>query len=499
MWRRGLALGVALIATTVAEGVAGAQVIDTENPRTGLEASNRGDWSTEEELAALLGDLADTSPRVTLEDVGRSAQGRSIRLVGVREPSAEPVLTVLFVCSQHGDEPAPREACARLAQRLAAPTDRAARILATAEVLFIPDANPDGRAAGTRYNTAGVDVNRDHLRLETEEARAIASVLRDERPDLVIDAHEYIYAAPVLSDDDVQYLWIRNRNAHRSLHELSRSLGEDHVEPAARRAGYTTDTYGAIDVFGQDIAQNGGGPDPKGLREAASLRNAVTILLESNANPRFTSVEENVDDHAMTERRVDSQLVMYEAVLDFAVERTDEVLAARETARATAGRTGPLYIGGTEATPPTRQETIDPAPCAYEVPGTAADGLARFLDLWAVEHTGGPDGGLVVPLDQEAAPVLPFALDPRSSFALVRATRQPCAEVDAGGAAPTPAAASETATPSAGRDPAGRLPATGGTVPWPAVTLVAAALALRRALAAGRRDDPARAHWGRGR
>ena len=467
----GVFAGVVLLAVAGLGPDAGAQVIDDENPRTGAEASNRGNWSSHEELTERLTTLAATSALVDIAEIGRTAQDRSMFLVSVADPAVEPRATVLFVCSQHGDEPAPREACTRLVEQLVDGSERSRRILSVAEILFVPDANPDGRAAGTRYNTQALDVNRDHLALDTAEGQAIARVLRDRRPDLVIDAHEYIYAVPHASDDDVQFLWIRNRNAHPSLHELSKSLAVDHVEPAARDAGYTTDTYGSIDLLGHDVAQNGGGPDPKGLREAGSLRNAVTLLLESNANPRFTSIEENISDEAMTERRIDSQLVMFHATLDFVVERTDELLAARAAALATAGRSAPLFIGGTESTPPTPTETIDPAPCAWVVPAAGTGDVARFVDLWAVRTRTEPGGAVVIPLDQEAAPILPFALDPASSLALTKATRQPCAS--ATGSTPGGSTASEADAAPGTTD---RLPATG--TPTPPVALLAAAAAM---------------------
>lgn len=459
-----------------------AQVIDTENPRTGLEPSNRGLWSTEAELTTAL-EAASAAPHVDLAVIGTTAQGRPIHRVVVDDPDAEPDVVVAVVCSQHGDEPAPREACLRLVQQLAAGDP----VLDHLRLVLIPDANPDGRAAGTRYNTESVDVNRDHLELVSPEARAIAATLREYRPHVVVDAHEYIVAIPHLYDDDIQYLWSRNLAADREVTALSRSLAEDHVSVAAEDAGYTTDTYGGVDILGEDVYQNGGGPSPTGLRESASLRHSVALLVEANANPRFTAPAEAIDDTVFTERRVDSQLVMIRSALDFAAQRRTEIMDAVSDARATAGRTAPLHIGGSDDTPPTAAEVIDPAPCGWRLDDDPAPRFDRFIAHWPVEHTTS-DGGRFVPLDQEAAPVLPYVLQPGSPFGLAAAEPVAvCSPAATPGATP--------AAPDADAAPAGeRLPATGAQPTlsgWLALAVGVSILAARRR--AGSTSHPGRA------
>ena len=65
-------------------------------------------------------------------------------------------------------------------------------------VVVIPRANPDGATNGNRTTANGVDMNRDHLLLNTPEARALARVVRDYRPILVLDAHEFTVAGRYL-------------------------------------------------------------------------------------------------------------------------------------------------------------------------------------------------------------------------------------------------------------------------------------------------------------
>jgi N-acetylmuramoyl-L-alanine amidase len=82
--------------------------------------------------------------------IGRSAEGRPIRAVRVGSPRAR--VKVLVVGTVHGNEPAGRAVVDRL-RRVRPPRGTA--------LWLIEDANPDGSAAGTRHNAAGVDLNRN--------------------------------------------------------------------------------------------------------------------------------------------------------------------------------------------------------------------------------------------------------------------------------------------------------------------------------------------------
>jgi N-acetylmuramoyl-L-alanine amidase len=82
--------------------------------------------------------------------IGRSAQGRPIRAVRIGSPRAR--VKVLVVGMVHGNEPAGTAVVDRL-RRVRPPRGTA--------LWLIEDANPDGSAAGTRHNSAGVDLNRN--------------------------------------------------------------------------------------------------------------------------------------------------------------------------------------------------------------------------------------------------------------------------------------------------------------------------------------------------
>src|SRR4029453_11598058 len=82
--------------------------------------------------------------------VGHSVQGRRIIAYELGDPTA--ARSVLVVGCIHGNE------CAGIAV-----VDRLRRLgpLEGVDLWLVPDANPDGRAAGTRGNARGVDLNRN--------------------------------------------------------------------------------------------------------------------------------------------------------------------------------------------------------------------------------------------------------------------------------------------------------------------------------------------------
>ena len=129
--------------------------------------------------------------------LGRSVRGRPIRAIVV--PGRARGRPVLVVGCVHGDEPAGIAVAARLA---AGPGP------ARGDLWIVPDVNPDGRAAGTRQNAHGVDLNRNFpyrwrplgrrgeqqysgpRPLSEPESRVAAALVRRIRPRVAIWFHQ---------------------------------------------------------------------------------------------------------------------------------------------------------------------------------------------------------------------------------------------------------------------------------------------------------------------
>jgi hypothetical protein len=102
----------------------------------------------------------------------------------------EPAIATV-AASVHGDEPSGTDASMRLLYELAARTDCANLDRLERLVTFIlPLQNPDGRAAGTRANAYGFDLNRDWFARTQPETDAKLELLRRYPPLVFVDAHE---------------------------------------------------------------------------------------------------------------------------------------------------------------------------------------------------------------------------------------------------------------------------------------------------------------------
>lgn len=132
--------------------------------------------------------LADGTRGFTVEEIGRSAEGRPLRHLAWGEGDTP----VLLWSQMHGDESTATMALADLLRFLGEhPDDPVARRLRGALRLHLmPIFNPDGAARFQRRNAQGVDVNRDARALATPEGRALHALRERLRPAFGFNLHD---------------------------------------------------------------------------------------------------------------------------------------------------------------------------------------------------------------------------------------------------------------------------------------------------------------------
>jgi hypothetical protein len=185
-----------------------------DGPLTAPEATGGARTTTLAEAQAFLDGLAalPSGGRVVVGTAGSSGEGRPLLLaaVGGEQPTLDAAearsregLRILVVANIHGGEVEGKEAVLRLL-RETAEGQHGAR-WADCQVWFLPIYNVDGNeriartnrvsqngpdgGVGERANAAGLDLNRDFVKAEAPETRALLEVLRSFDPHLLLDLH----------------------------------------------------------------------------------------------------------------------------------------------------------------------------------------------------------------------------------------------------------------------------------------------------------------------
>ena len=159
------------------------------------------------DVRAFLDALSKRTPHVRVETFGTSEEGRALPLLVLgNPPSTQPqqrLPVVLVMANIHAGEVEGKEALLALARRLT--IGDLQPLLPSAVWLFAPNYNADGNerislenrveqngpisGVGTRENANGLDLNRDFMKLESAEARALVALMNRWDPDMVVDLH----------------------------------------------------------------------------------------------------------------------------------------------------------------------------------------------------------------------------------------------------------------------------------------------------------------------
>ena len=176
--------------------------------RTVPERTNFTMTSTHADVLAFL--EAVHGPRIVVRKFGTSQEGKPMPVAIVSDPPCDPDgivldrrIRVLIVANIHGGEVEGKEA----AQMLLAEFARGEHSDWLEQMVFlvVPDFNPDGNdkiskknrveqngpeeGVGRRENGAGLDLNRDFVKLESPEAQALVGLMNRFDPHALLDLH----------------------------------------------------------------------------------------------------------------------------------------------------------------------------------------------------------------------------------------------------------------------------------------------------------------------
>jgi hypothetical protein len=204
---------------------------------------------------------------------GTTSKGRPLQLVKVAAPAvagASPRVRALVIANIHAGEVEGKESVQQLVREFA--SGEHADVLQRCEVWFVPIYNVDGNEAvglrnregqngpdevGERANGQGLDLNRDFVKADAPETRALLALFRTVDPHLFVDLHttdgsyhgyELTYAPSLSPNVDVE------------IARLSRSLLDEATAALKKQHGFATFDYGNFETRDWD---GGGAPSSK--------------------------------------------------------------------------------------------------------------------------------------------------------------------------------------------------------------------------------------------
>jgi hypothetical protein len=183
----------------------------TADMRTRAETSNYEETSTYADVTRVIDGLAATSPLVHTESFGKTEEGRDLPLMVISDPKVTTPEAarklgrpLVFVQANiHAGEVEGKEAVLMLSRRLVSGDLKP--LTRQLVLLIAPDYNADGNekvspqnrtaqngpvaGVGTRENSKGLDLNRDYMKLDSAEARALVGLFNKWDPHVIVDLH----------------------------------------------------------------------------------------------------------------------------------------------------------------------------------------------------------------------------------------------------------------------------------------------------------------------
>ena len=277
-----------------------------------------------EDVTAFLSNLAKSSPQVHLTHFGRTVEGRDLPLAVIGASAATPAavrstgkLRVYIQGNIHGGEVEGKESAQMLLRDLA--QGKHAGWLKTMVLLVAPIYNADGNerisltsrgrqhgplgGQGERANAQGLDLNRDHMKLDSPEARGVVGLMTAYDPHVSLDLHT---TNGTLHAYHLTYAPPLNPATDKSIVELLRKQWLPSVTREIKsKYGWDYYYYGNLDTRGPEPRRwVSFDHRPRFSNNYVGLRNRIAILSEAYAYATF-------DDRILATGRFVEEILTY--------------------------------------------------------------------------------------------------------------------------------------------------------------------------------------------
>jgi len=141
---------------------------------------------------------ASGSNTISIQEIGESGHGKKLFCVIINENKdgrheREIIkVPVVVTAAVHGHEHCGAAALLRLLEYFSAKKE----LLKHLNLILVPCVNPDGFDNNTRFNGKGFDLNRDFITQSQTETKAIARLIADYNPVVLLDLHGFVCMDP---------------------------------------------------------------------------------------------------------------------------------------------------------------------------------------------------------------------------------------------------------------------------------------------------------------
>jgi len=334
---------IALIAVCTTAPLAGQEL-----PQTWQEQMNfRAGPTPFEPLMEFWYELDALSEIVSMQPLTHTLLGREIPLIVISDPhitNAEDAIRsgktiVLLAPSVHGGEVSPKEAVQLIAKELVAGELRP--LLEDIIVIALPLVNPDGGEVRRRTNEADYDMNRDYLKLESQEIHALVTqVMNEWTPDIHVDGHHGGSAPYVIT-----YQGTLNPAADAELRAFPYEVIFPRIREAVREEDYAAFDYQGVLTLDGERGWGSTSVEPRKHHVYTGMTNSIGILLETPSNSRRVMRDGTVVTIPEEERyfhQIRGGVIATRTILEIAAEQRERIRALTNASRARAIEAGRL-------------------------------------------------------------------------------------------------------------------------------------------------------------
>ena len=264
---------------------------------TPAEARGFNDTPSYAKTRAWLERLVAASPLLRLEIFGRTAQGRELYAIRASKPGRAPKPVLLAQAGIHSGEIEGKDAGLMLLRDIALRGKD--HLLDRADLIFVPIFNADGHERSSPFNrpnqrgphnqgwrttAQNLNLNRDYLKADTPEMKAMLGLLQKYRPSLYLDLHvtdgvDYQY--------DITFMFPGWDGRYAHSPAIGRWLDTSYrpaVSAALARAGHIPGPYvDAVDGRNPDKGIRFVADQPRYSTGYADLARIPSVLVESHS------------------------------------------------------------------------------------------------------------------------------------------------------------------------------------------------------------------------